>query len=780
MNLPLLNHALETAFAWTWKTSLQATVLIALVLLIQLAFAKILAPRWRYFLGLLILLRLVLPTAPASPLSIFNLGNHREPPIQVDNRPATFHPFVNPIVVAATAVPPAAHMIKPAPPQASAISVRAVASWLWLAGFAVMVAMVARQQCIFVRKLRRWERVREPRVLELLERCRTMLGVRRNVIVLAATGLNTPALFGIVRPRLLLPVEMLERLDDRELRHVLLHELIHLKRGDLFVNWAMILVRAAHWFNPAVWLAFRRLRAEQELACDAVVMASLAADERRHYGRTLLKLLDDFSPGALCPGLVPFITSKQIIKRRITMISNFKPAGRITAGASLALLLALGPLTFTRAADQTNATVPPSAAPLVVTIGKDGTFRVGAGQPPVDLEQLTKTLQEEFAKDPQRTLRIRADDTTSINDLEDVINVAKKLKITSITFRDEGSSGVAGQKALAESEAARAEAKQAQADVRMELAKTREELANLRAQTIESHNSDFSRTDSQDKIPASAREKYQEDSLALARATAMYNNDLMRYPPGSDLLKEAKNQVDELEAAKKKMVEEYPQLADDSVQMQFDAAVNASSSKQQMKDLEENIRLTSAKLNDLRNLKETYANDLAEHSSDQRQVVTHLSDAIADAESQRAKQAALLSQLRSMSRDDLRQALPTTVPDAILNTLIQDELEAEARLVEQTSKMGGNNPDVQTTRRLIEKVNSQIDQRVKGIMNGLRAQVDAANASIESLQNEVNAASKRQAELSDLALQITKLENDLRELQSERSLTGDTKQLQMK
>src|SRR5258705_12790885 len=74
MSLPLINQMLEVFFAWTWKTSLQASVLIALVWLIQFALGKWLTPRWRYALGLLVLLRLVLPAVPASNFSIFNLG----------------------------------------------------------------------------------------------------------------------------------------------------------------------------------------------------------------------------------------------------------------------------------------------------------------------------------------------------------------------------------------------------------------------------------------------------------------------------------------------------------------------------------------------------------------------------------------------------------------------------------------------------------------------------------------------------------------------------------
>lgn len=97
MSPALPQQALASAFDWTWKTSLEATVLIVLVLLFQFTFAKILSPRWRYGLGLLILLRLVLPAAPASPLSIFNLGNHHPQQAEIDTAPPAIHPFVPPV-----------------------------------------------------------------------------------------------------------------------------------------------------------------------------------------------------------------------------------------------------------------------------------------------------------------------------------------------------------------------------------------------------------------------------------------------------------------------------------------------------------------------------------------------------------------------------------------------------------------------------------------------------------------------------------------------------------
>src|SRR2546430_8073888 len=73
MTFNAASQILSAMFEWTWRTSLHASVLITLVTLIQAAGGKRLAARWRYALGFLVLLRLMMPVVPASSFSIFNL-----------------------------------------------------------------------------------------------------------------------------------------------------------------------------------------------------------------------------------------------------------------------------------------------------------------------------------------------------------------------------------------------------------------------------------------------------------------------------------------------------------------------------------------------------------------------------------------------------------------------------------------------------------------------------------------------------------------------------------
>ena len=364
MNFAALPHALDLAAATVWRNSGEATVLIGLVAAVQFLFRRGLPPRWRYALGLLVVIRLALPVVPGSSWSLFNLGNLRwrtAPAVPVSTQLA----IPEETALATTPLSPTSPL-SPLPVATAApapvFRFQSILSWLWLTGVLVMLGKLARQHHRFARDIRLQPTVTEPRMLELLARCQAEMKVLRPLPLIALPGLTTPALFGFWRPRLLVPPRCWETLDDSELRMIFQHELTHLRRGDLLLNGLMLLLRALHWFNPAVWLAFRRLRADQELACDAAVIAALPPEDRRLYGHTLLKLLDVFPPAGLGPSLVPFLTRKSVLQRRIHMIARFQPASRLALFCSLALFTTLGCLTLTRAAD-TNDENPKPATP---------------------------------------------------------------------------------------------------------------------------------------------------------------------------------------------------------------------------------------------------------------------------------------------------------------------------------------------------------------------------------------------------------------------------------
>jgi beta-lactamase regulating signal transducer with metallopeptidase domain len=102
--------------------------------------------------------------------------------------------------------------------------------------------------------------------------CKT-LNIQKPITLLIHPDKTTPAVWGVFRPRLMLP-ESAEDWSDDQLQSVLLHELAHIKRCDLLGQLAAQLACALHWFNLLVWYANWRLHVERERACDDLVLAS--------------------------------------------------------------------------------------------------------------------------------------------------------------------------------------------------------------------------------------------------------------------------------------------------------------------------------------------------------------------------------------------------------------------------------------------------------------------------------------------------------------------------
>ena len=134
---------------------------------------------------------------------------------------------------------------------------------VWLAGALVLALYVGACNFYLWWLVTRERPLTDQKILDLLEDCKSQMGIRTILGVVITNKVKSPALFGFVRPRLLLPEGMIETLSEQELRYVLLHELAHLKRHDIYIGWLASLLQVLHWFNPLVWLAFYRMRSDR-------------------------------------------------------------------------------------------------------------------------------------------------------------------------------------------------------------------------------------------------------------------------------------------------------------------------------------------------------------------------------------------------------------------------------------------------------------------------------------------------------------------------------------
>ena len=132
-------------------------------------------------------------------------------------------------------------------------------------------------------------------VLVLVEACKKDLGIKTDIEVSIQSWLNTPALCASLKPKLLLPKSMLDKMDRQQIEFGIRHELTHYRRKDHLTHLLLVFLRCVYWFNPVVWLASRQIKTDMETACDASVTSGLKNKDRTRYIRTMIDLSGDMN-----------------------------------------------------------------------------------------------------------------------------------------------------------------------------------------------------------------------------------------------------------------------------------------------------------------------------------------------------------------------------------------------------------------------------------------------------------------------------------------------------
>jgi beta-lactamase regulating signal transducer with metallopeptidase domain len=126
-----------------------------------------------------------------------------------------------------------------------------------------------------------------------------------------------PAVVGLWRPRIIVPLDFESRYAPLERELILAHERMHLQRGDLIVNAALAVIRCIFWFNPLVHAAARLVHFDQELACDELVLARYPQSHKIYANAMLKTQLADVSVPLGCHW-----SSSHPLKERILLLQR--------------------------------------------------------------------------------------------------------------------------------------------------------------------------------------------------------------------------------------------------------------------------------------------------------------------------------------------------------------------------------------------------------------------------------------------------------------------------
>lgn len=329
----------ESLFTLLVRTSISMTICGGGTLIVRRALSGGLTARSRYHLWYLFLLFSAMPflshTFPALAGASKGLGAFTAWPLRLSGRTAP--------PAGTASVPPSDGWL-----NSFSISVSSQAPErllylilaVWATGVFAFAVLTASETVRLSRCKRTALPVREESITRLFSQCRRQCGLRREIPLRRCSAFASPVTIGLLAPCILLPAFPAASLSETEMRHILLHELQHVKHKDLLSGWLFRLLLCFCWFHPMVWLALREMESDREMACDASVLALLGEEDRASYGTTLL----NFAARMTCP---PFSQtagmggSKKVIRRRITGIAAYRRVtGRSRAKSGLCLLLA--------------------------------------------------------------------------------------------------------------------------------------------------------------------------------------------------------------------------------------------------------------------------------------------------------------------------------------------------------------------------------------------------------------------------------------------------------
>lgn len=297
---------LDKLFLEILNMSFTASIVIVMIMLVRLLLKK-LPKLYTYMLWLIVLIRLICPFSIESILSL----------MPVNSKPISTEILYTGEPVVHTGMTVVDQLVNQSLPVAHVeASVNPLQIWIligeliWIIGMVGLLGYGLITLIMLKRKLHTSEY--EPQYSHLVTTGRNK--VRSSVYV--TEGIHTPFVLGIFKPNIYLPLGIAEE----ETSYILLHEQIHIKRGDHILRLLSFFLLCAHWFNPFIWLAFFLAGKDMEMSCDEAVVRELGTSIKKSYSTSLLT----FAIGRNHTGLIPLAFGESSTKSRVKNILNYK------------------------------------------------------------------------------------------------------------------------------------------------------------------------------------------------------------------------------------------------------------------------------------------------------------------------------------------------------------------------------------------------------------------------------------------------------------------------
>lgn len=322
---------------------LESTVYLSVtalaVLLFKWIFKNKLSAKWHVLIWALLALRLVLPSLPESSLSIFNAfdipvseAQVQEEAKETDGDLSFVVPDVNEnpahdgkpsqdeaVRDDAEELPPVAPDYSQQGQDAPETQVNKTNAGVIIRNAAYTGSLVIFLYFVFIyiiciRKNSGKPRLEDKETLALLEECKKKVGVKRRVYIV--NDGDNPMLMGLFKPTIILP----DGYTESEKKDILIHELCHLKSGDIYLLWLAMIVLCLNWYNPIIWVCFFTFRRDVEVYCDERVLKYV--DSKKDYAALLVKTA--LRKNSFIAGTTSLQNGEKEVERRVKYMAYFK------------------------------------------------------------------------------------------------------------------------------------------------------------------------------------------------------------------------------------------------------------------------------------------------------------------------------------------------------------------------------------------------------------------------------------------------------------------------
>lgn len=300
-----------------------SSFVVSVIMLIRKIFKNQLSPKWQYNLWFILLIALTLPLLPTHLLDFGgkftwngNSNSNPSPSNPITENPAQengnwMHDFSTSVT------------------RFDLTLLNQIITILWITGMVAMTALTIHAWM----KLRRIKKstsiVKNQEVLTLFEQCKQHLHISQQLVLVKSPLIKSPLTFGIFKTYIVLPSHAESWLSMDDLKYIFLHELNHYKYKDIVTNYLIVLFQILYWYNPLIWIAFREMRLDREVACDNAVLKMLDQNQYAAYGNTIINFVDKSYLPRQFAMVNQLASSKKQLKKRMERIAAFTTESKL-------------------------------------------------------------------------------------------------------------------------------------------------------------------------------------------------------------------------------------------------------------------------------------------------------------------------------------------------------------------------------------------------------------------------------------------------------------------